>query len=33
MGDEKVIPIAYATISVDADVGGVFTACTFPAAR
>jgi phage tail-like protein len=30
MGDEKVIPIAYATISADADFGGVFTACTFP---
>jgi phage tail-like protein len=31
MSGEKVIPIAYTKISIDADSGGVFTSCTFPA--
>ena len=27
---DKVIPIAYTKISIDAESGGVFTSCTFP---
>jgi phage tail-like protein len=30
VADEKVIPIAYTKISIDAESGGVFTSCTFP---
>jgi phage tail-like protein len=30
MADETVVPIAYTTISIDSDAGGVFTSCTFP---
>ncbi len=30
MADEKVIPVAYTIISIDQDMGGVFTSCAFP---